>query len=66
MKRHQYMLDLLRPGLDIEEQIDFMGRKHELTVEDLDQIISSAMAIQRAAEITRSHRKHNTRNLRRT
>jgi len=42
MKRHQFMLDLLRPEITTEELTEWIGNKQELTADDFTQIIENA------------------------
>ena len=43
MKRHQHMVDLLRPDLTTDEQIFNFQHKRELTEEDFDEIIEKTL-----------------------
>jgi hypothetical protein len=54
MKRHQFMLDLLRPGITVQEISEWIGNKRELTNDDLDQIILHAVRVAEAASLARS------------
>lgn len=56
MKRHQHMVDLLRPELNIKEEVFNLQHKHELTLEDLDLIVEKADLVKRAAEVARRQR----------
>lgn len=49
MKRHKHMLDLLRPGITFSDEVEFILRKKELTIEDLDLIIENAEKVMLAA-----------------
>jgi hypothetical protein len=57
MKRHAHMIDLLRPGLTFTQALEFLGRKHELTQEDLKTIRDNALGVSRAADIVMSQRR---------
>lgn len=51
MNRNAYALDLLRPDLTTEEQVQHMFAKRELTQEDFDVIIDACKKISAAATI---------------
>lgn len=56
MKRHAYMLDLLRPSIELDAEVEHLHRKGELTVEDLEEIMTNARIVERAAGIVRAHK----------
>lgn len=57
MKRHAFMLDLLRPGITISELTEWISCKQELTQEDLEEIMVSAEKIIAAVVITKMNQQ---------
>ncbi len=56
MRRHTHMVDLLRPELSYDEQVENFGYKQELTEEDFDSIIEKAEQIKKAAATAKMQR----------
>lgn len=50
MKRNAFMLDLLKPELEIATVFDQLNYKRELTTEDIDQIASACRKIELACQ----------------
>lgn len=51
INRHQFAMDLLRPGISVEELVEFMSGRQELTKNDLRDIIRASEKIKMAAQI---------------
>ena len=51
MTRNKYAMDLLRKNINVEEEVQFMSRKQELTKEDLEEIVRNAEKVKMAAQI---------------
>ena len=50
MRRHAHMVDLLRPELSFDEQLENFRWKQELTEEDFDTIIEKTKQVKKAAK----------------
>jgi hypothetical protein len=51
MKRHSYALDLLRKGITTEDEYSLMTIRQEYTVDDIQQILDSALKVAEAARL---------------
>lgn len=56
MRRHAHMVDLLRPELSVDEQLNNFHCKQELTENDFNVIIEKAEQVKKAAEEARKQR----------
>ncbi len=56
MQRHAHMVDLLRPALSYESELENFGNKRELTEEDFNIIIEKAEQIKKAAGVAKMQR----------
>ena len=56
MRRHAHMVDLLRPELSFDEQLENFRWKQELTEEDFNVIIEKAKQVKKAAKEARKLR----------
>lgn len=56
MQRNAHMVDLLRPELSFDEQLENFLYKRELTENDFDLIIEKTEQVKKAAEQARKQR----------
>ena len=56
MRRHAHMVDLLRPELSFDEQLENFRWKQELTEEDFNVIIEKTKQVKKAAKEARKLR----------